>query len=896
MKKFLQTEIGWMLTLFFVAGMVACTDDKTEVETAPLSKMEVQLTSVGAASVGIKVTSQNITEIGWLITSEQVSLDPTAIFANGRSKAIDKEVFTTTINGLDPTTHYYLYFAGITTEEEYHHEVQMLECTTESFSDEITVFDISYDSFRVHVNWPEEVQEGNVLKWGLGDYAILKGNEYTTYDQMINLHDGQQNYFSEEKTFTFDNTTENMFSPVGIEYYLPIVPNAKMSLLIGEFAYVAEDEIGYWITDEEGDEIYVDFTDGYHEPGYYTALFDKTAYREALSGQHSLYRLSPLAASTLPDQAEFWTGYFRKVDLQTKAPEKLEASFDIQERLTPAGGYIDIRPSKEIRQYTYGCFTKDAWALMETYLPEVNDEYRQWFMTTMYAFMYFNVGSNAGAASLDIGVEIYPVIPGETYYLALVGTGDDYFHTQCYHMQPFTIPNVKYDAPTVEITAIDRPANTDIPEQPYELWFNVKCTSATEEGRAATKAIYAFNYKREWDQSGYQKEQLVQQGYLFTEQDVYDMNTPEGCNIVFTASPDTEYGLGVMVMNEEGSISKAAYAEAKSSPEQFPERYESPLFEELAGDWTMSEQISYSLYHSDTATYTYHTCTRQSQVTIGEMAMPATLSEEIYRDFATRLEMSKEETNAVYQTVLAQAEAYNATVRGRNRILCQGFDTWPIIAQYGYAQTAYCSPFTLFVNWAYGNYLYYDASWLFYDFGPRWYIEVGADGKAVGVPFNAADEPLFGLSGYYLVGTDPVKGSTIDSNYNAESEQFENEYFPVEISEDRNTITIKALEKSGYTYYPNCATWSGAEWQASAVVLSEITLKRGWDPATEPMINIQDIPTARMNFAGSGSVKPQNKPCTKSMTPLIGQEELPVLKSGITTAEMIREKIAADRQ
>ena len=59
-------------------------------------------------------------------------------------------------------------------------------------------------------------------------------------------------------------------------------------------------------------------------------------------------------------------------------------------------------------------------------------------------------------------------------------------------LEGFTLPEPTKPAPEVTVTGIDAPEGHE--ESPYEVWFNIKCTT----GDAVT-AKYAANYEREWE-------------------------------------------------------------------------------------------------------------------------------------------------------------------------------------------------------------------------------------------------------------------------------------------------------------------------------------------------------------------------------------------------------------
>ena len=93
--------------------------------------------------------------------------------------------------------------------------------------------------------------------------------------------------------------------------------------------------------------------------------------------------------------------------------------------------------------------------------------------------------------------------------------------------------------------------------------------------------------------------------------------------------------------------------------------------------------------------------------------------------------MTKEEVDALYDEFKMEAEAFNARVRGQNRLLCLGFgyDTDDADTP----QFPSITPYELFCNPEYSS---YDVASLFYDFGPKWYLQIAEDGS-VTAPFNS---------------------------------------------------------------------------------------------------------------------------------------------------------------
>ena len=239
------------------------------------------------------------------------------------------------------------------------------------------------------------------------------------------------------------------------------------------------------------------------------------------------------------------------------------------------------------------------------------------------------------------------------------------------------------------------------------------------------------------------------------------------------------------------------------------ERVESELFSALEGVWTLTADVA----HYDYYTGGYVSEGPQSiKVTVydGINDYPETLPSEVY-DYYTG--MTKKEVDALYDEFKMEAEAFNARVRGQNRLLCLGF---------GYntsdAPTSFntITPYELFCNPEYSS---YDVASLFYDFGPKWYLQIAEDGS-VTVPFNS--NRMYPLQAwtdniYYLAAYS-------DNGYISVGENDSNEEFTVDVASDRNTITVNP-----YIMYPNAIylnyTWA---YLGGKRINSELTLTRGW--------------------------------------------------------------------
>jgi hypothetical protein len=228
-------------------------------------------------------------------------------------------------------------------------------------------------------------------------------------------------------------------------------------------------------------------------------------------------------------------------------------------------------------------------------------------------------------------------------------------------------------------------------------------------------------------------------------------------------------------------------------------------------------------------------------------------------------------------------------LQGQNRLLCNGFmDFDPTAAMNGVNRLEYRSPYDLFVATDYNS---VDVAQLLYDFGPKWYLQVLEDGSVI-VPFHSMYmPPLSNWAGYPFYVAGVGNGAAF---YDA-NESYPG--FPVEISSDLNTITIKPIVltdgKQTQSYYMNALGIQPqtGELELLATVLTDIVLTRGW---TEPAKSAAAVYAAPTSVEAVNANVPTVS-IMKSMTDF-DAKELPkhkfVEKANVVTKEMVDETSA----
>ena len=936
MKKF-TLIMSRLLTVFAAVALVACgqtneeidnkdpnpdekPDPKPEPEPEPdpelTFKFAAELVKAGSSTAQIKLTTENIAQYAYVVETADTNLTPDLIFATGTPSPCDDGDNLVDIASLSPDTDYVAIFAGATIEDEFYEDIVKVTFKTEAFTEELTIFDVDYMSFSAHFNYPKDkITEGNVVKWGISEFPVYYTNRNLkgfTDAEMLNMNDGvYHNYVTEPTTWLFneDNSYVGGPSEDAHVYYDPIVPGQPMYLMLGEFTYSNEDHWGWG-------------------SGYYSALFDFNNYVAEF-----------YATGKMPDDSKFWTGYNKKVFVQAKEPAKMSAKPEITLNLTPLGGKVKVTLPKGCYGMCIGLM--DTSTMLEL-LPLLNNNrnYIQWYITSFHSFMSGISFTTFEDTTVQLEDNFY-MKQNTNYTLYVTTLGDEIGSKQSFKTVDFTLPKPTKPAPTATVKGIVNP-ETNKAEHDY-VWFNLKCSSAN-----AIAAKYLANYEREWaamvnsTMKSYNVSEpeaidiMIQTyGQSLTAEEVAAINLAEGWNVNFTTRPDAATVCGLSVMNDEGTWGSAVdmYRSAKE-PAATP--VQSTLFEELKGEWTATTTIRYKHWHycklpenedhrnddtqcgnpKDNKENNY-LITRDepisSKVVIGEVGYEQTLPEEVYQFFfeASNLK-TKEEVDAVYNQFKTAVDDFNTSVRNQNRILCQGFTleydadivTCPIPEHTGGPDgkipTKYASPYELFIADA-DTYSAYNYESPVYDFGPKWYLEIGADGK-VTAPFNVNYfapmaqwyENVYQFIGACEYATAPYMKDNAGNIVNG--------HFPVEVSADKNTITIYPFKHtftrtddngSSQTitadFYPQITRDMGSgQYQLYSMIVAPIVLTR--NGAAAPAAVSADAPAMKRELESIYKVAPRQAPKSRTALPIVETVKSPkVVNYRLQTAEEARE-------
>lgn len=809
----------------------------------PVLTAQIVAGSVEATTASFEVTTDNISRIAYIV--EKYKADGTTpkvpvIFATGTVLKVANGTTTIDLAQLSPNSEYVIYIAGeIAGRDEFLEGVTTLTgLQTTDFADQIRIYDIGYRGFKVDLKVDPEVKaKDHVIKYGLTD-LVMWSNSYfgglmnnatggQSCGAAINLNDkAYHNYVQESTTFDFaDSRYEYMFDPM--------VPGQPEVVMFGEFKYGdIEQFMGWTYGGTEG-------------LGYYIPLFSWNNFNSDWARRKNQWEVL--------DEANYWTGFFHKEIVVTQQPEALPAdALDVTCATSPKDAVLTFKVNNpEIQMIALMILEEDNYHTLMPYLLN-NTDYLQWFATSytgMFAVSAYTFNpwvtekgeETGGIATMKLSEYFYELRRDYNYRVFVVGLGGDadgdgYLdgNKQCYQTMEFKLPNATKPDPKVIITPAEDQITSD------KIVFNIKTADPNNQ---LVDAVYAVNTRKEFERSGYTLDEIMTMNsgyadYHFSGMMLNQTNSNSGYNFEIGAAPGEELGIAIMGINDEGSkyITEVVYATAKDL--EAPERVEHEYFESLKGSWTATATVL-TTEQVDEETTKMVTVQRSCEVTVGDIEYPKTLSQEIY-DIYAQYGLNTEVVDAHFEQFKAAADKFNEKTRAFNRILMNGFNFEDSSKPY----FNYSSAFELFYSTTYSG---DSAASMVKDFGPKWYLEIDAEGN-VTAPFNAAYfEPMSSwyydtqslyesyLMGYYF---DPenynVENNVLVGYFGGSDGGYQNGYFPVEVSEDGNTITVKPLvytytyegQEYSYTFYPTSCINYGSGSYDPLEICSEIVLTR----------------------------------------------------------------------
>lgn len=843
-----------MKNLFFKSALIgllcACcglfSSCKEEVG-GPSGDFSLSVKKVGADYVELAVDVPAAMEIAYKLTTSPTIINAPVLFATGKVMTVNPGQLLTIRDNVVQDTKYYLYAAAKLDEQNYS-EIQALEFTTTSyeFSDLVTLVETYNTGYKVHITVPESAKKaGNVIRYGstsLAWYNLMKnskGGESTDLNAVVANGNPYGNYVKNDSTIVMDDWNVVLLDENGvpvldsdgqqIDIHDPIAPGEPTIFLAGECR---------WGTPDEFAEIM-----GYNLP-------ERSAY------------IIPLY-----DWKSGWTGAFQKIEFFAKEPVPCEQTVQVdipEDEITVTDAMIYFTMDEGVSGYFYMVLDNATYnQVLGTYL-DGHEEWWQWFLTSYIAFYEWgvyqqteNVYTNAASSFVE------PLTGGETYHVLVTVLGNEEGSEQQFVHKTFKAKEKTKRAPVVTVTALEE-------NDPFSASFNVKAPN-----KDLLQAYWACNYAREFElkfNAGYSYSDILKGNYYFSSDDIAKINSDAGLDVSFPTLDGEVTRLAVYGYNDEYTFNNidedtptVGWDDYNAPLGPVKEPVSSSLFEELAGDWTATATVIAKEVSDDETVVSYNH-EHKSKVTISNTApvLPDAVDEYVYD-----LYDSKDEVDGMFEELQILTDQFTEhRLAGQNRLLCNGFIDFDYYKDPG--RLTYRSPYELFTA---TNYSSIDVPQLIYDFGPKWFLEVLPDGSVI-VPFDSMFmPPMHNWPGYpFYVGGVGDGAAFYDA-----TDKYPG--FPVEISEDRETIIIKPIvlvDDAGvsHSYYMNALGLSpqsaAGELEIVAAIVTEIVLERGWTEPESPAKSFSAVPSSvkAVNMDGSPVTELPKVRTYRSLTPL----------------------------
>ena len=854
------------------------------------NEFSLSVKEAGADFITLAVTASKPMEIAYKVTTKAQLVTPAVLFKTGEVIEVADGDVIELREGIQQDTHYYVYAVARFDETTYSERISLEATTTKyEFNELITIVETYLDGYKAHITVPQETKDRNhAIRAGsmpLSWYYLMtsskgqttvdvqaiasNGNPYEGHmftDSTIVLNDKNVILLDEKGNPVLDENNEQ------IDIHDPIVPGEPTILIAGETYYGTPEEFNYVV--------------GYTAPtmdSWSVPYFD-------------------------PEKRE-WLGAFQKKEFFTKEPTLCDATVEIdipEDEITVTDAMIYFEMSDDAYSYFYIVLDNSTYnQILSTYLNGNEDWYR-WFLTSYIGFYEWgifpeteNIAVNAASSFVE------PLTGGETYHVLVTVFGDEDGATQRFIHKTFKAKDKTKVAPVIDVTAIES-------SDPYSVTFNIKA-GADSKGNVQPimGAFWVCNYARDFElmfNADYTYATLLKNmGWTFSSEEIAQVNSPEGLTVTFPTLDGEVTRFAAYGCNDEYTFNvideehTAGWADCKSPLAESVAPVSSELFTLLEGDWTASAKLRAMQQEPDGSILTYHV-DHKSKINISASApeLPATLDESVYGLYAGTPEKpgkSKEEVDNMYEELKELSDLFTESrLVGQNRLLCSGFmDFDPAAPQLGVNRLEFRSPYDLFVATDYSS---VDVSQLIYDFGPKWFLQIQEDGSVI-VPFHSMMlPPMSNWPGYAFYTGGVADGMAFyDSNESYPG-------FPVEISDDLNTITIKPIVlndgATDYYYYMNAI---GVSQQGGleiiSTVITDIVLKRGWTETAAASSKVACSASANsvtaINMDGSYVNELPKAVVCKSMTEFKAQE-LPSYtrkeKANVVTKEMVDETSA----
>lgn len=802
MKRSFYSCLFLMSLLLTGTALWSCSDDDNgkdgPEEPEYTVNVEVDETQTSSTSTVITLQTKGISEYAYQVKEGDVTTLPDgedvflAAEKEGNVVECKSETEKLPIIGLEGNKKYTVFISlkHEKTDKTIEYIVKSVSVTTVNYDKLLTVLSTSMFGIKFHIECPADKYYKYVVADKLTYESRNMSFNYTGMD-MTYLEYGAP-IGKGPKTIEWEK--ELVYPDMPEEGTYKVYPGTAYYILIAEC-----DENGRMNFEIEGG------AGGDDDPILGSAIHTKAVSAPGLIGD---CKDQPV------DQGVTFHGFFARQEVRSEAPQKGngEVKVDVTTRTEHTLAF-DFTPLGDVKEYLVSFLTEDEYTMVKQWVGE--DGLQAAILTGIVPVMV----QETEASSTSI-----PDLEKNTkYHLFITGICDEEGAVQTYtEMEVSTIESTK-PLPVIEIKAINAPEGSEA-GAPYNVWFNVK---AVNHDCVAMK--YLVNSVAEWTSTLNGDTDI---DYLFKyygqpldDETLRKINSDAGADMSFSSWENTESMLKVAAYNEDEAYS---ISEGKNRTPEEPDkaRIESDLFNTLPSDYTATFKVEET--QPDWTTAEVEKDTKMTVTGNPFNDSPANYTAfKNDQNYAALLEyfvdLEKKNGSATpevtgearlkesFEDYKEMEAKYISKYRGQNRMVITGFD---VLGE----RSAYMSPWALFCTLS--GYNSYGVSDLFYDYGPKMFIEVIGSNDAI-VPTNTTFIPPvvnWADAAYYLAG----------KNKDASLWAFAD--FPLNVSDNGNTVEIGAYEsESDGLFTPALCQIMGVN--AIYNVFSNdapIIMKRGW--------------------------------------------------------------------
>lgn len=812
---------------------------------------------------------------------------------------------------LKENTHYYLYMVALLSESELS-QMYKFEFDTQEFvfTQLATVVGVLPDGFKMHLQMPESVlSTGNAVA---GSRAIryshcslmmynLRSDSSDDYEHL--LWNGG-NHIRESKTLLWND--ESNYGEVGYDanedgeidsndkgmLWDPIAPGEPVVFVAGEFEWMQEPWHGKDSVEKAemiqqyqkehnlpaSDDNYV--VNGFYypagwDPGYYLPCLDSTKYWSLYSATKGAGIIKDLVKTSEVDYA--WTGKFQRKLFRTRIPDVLNSSIKVTvEDLKSVDATVFIEPGTEIYRYLFTILDDASYQYMLKLL-DGREEYVQWAVTSYFAMMEFGAlevaaGANettAPIAKINLSDFFYTVPSDTKYHVLVTGMSGDIGSPQCFHHHTFSTPAKTKDyGPDIEVTALPDLAT------PYSAVFNVKCNSTSSN--PLVTCYYGANYYKDWvlDVNSGSSYETLGQSVAFTADEIEQICSPEGYTMYIPSIDGAKTRLVVVGWNDENIsngvdtyedvLAHPAVADCVTPYAVAEDLSLNPLLDPMSsngnkpllnGEWTLTATVK----TFDGKEEVQKSKVRIKNALVEGIDYPENLPDSVMTIYKEETKWSEEQIKDYFDNFKTFAESYNTNrLRNQCKLVLEGWmdnDTLD--------RLSVMTPWDMFIS---RDVNVVDVESLFTEYGPKMYIKVnkdknGRDSLALTANKYFASPVANWSVPFYLAGYANQEVNNTMFYWGSET-QFEAPLeFPVTLSENKDTLTIKGYMANGSKFYPNVigvdeGTLYGTQYILQQPIVSDVVLTRGWNED-----EVEPAPATRASWGMRAyAVSPIGKP------------------------------------